>query len=262
MSVETSFDGWRGERDESLEAADLEAAIRAHDDDGSRVLLKSDDRSLVTAVPAARGSFVVKEVRKGGLRRRVADAFRGSPARRAFRAGHRLAGRGIGVARPLAFLERRRLGVPFRSLLVSQDLRAHPTADRSLASAPAVLELLADLLIALHRDGVVHGDLRVQHVHLCRDGDTGPVLRLVDLEGVRFHASLRDADRIEDLAQLNASIADDLATPEQRRAAFARYARALPFDDADDAVIRSIAARSVARGHLFQGRACAATDAP
>jgi hypothetical protein len=139
-----------------------------------------------------------------------------------------------------------------RSLLVSLDLRDVPTAADRLRDPEhreATLTALADLAVALHQSSVIHGDLRAQHVHL----DTRP--RLIDLESVRFLGRLSDAQRIEDLAQLHASIADDLASGRERRAAFDRYARALPFDAADADVLAQIERRSVARGHLYRGGA-------
>jgi len=249
---------WRGERDERFGEDLVVAALRAHEDGGPDAeVLKCDARSRVTAVALPGAPVVVKEVLKGGLRRRLADRFRGSPARRAWAAGRRLRALGIGVARPLAFLEQQRLGVPARSLSLARDLREHPTADRLLAGRPDVLLSLADLALALHRAGVCHGDLRAQHVHL--DGEREP--RLIDLEGIRFRRALSDDERIEDLAQLNASIADALADPAQRRQAFDRYARALPFREPDDTVVARIVARSLAREHLFRGGACGAAEA-
>ena len=75
---------------------------------------------------------------------------------------------------------------------------------------------------------------------------------LSDLEAVRFRTFLTDAERIEDLAQLNASIADALASADDRRAAFDRYAEALPFRASAGEVIQRITALSLARGHLFR----------
>lgn len=242
---------WRGARDERASAKLVEAAVSGREGNAAQTL-KSDHRSSVVAVATIGYAVVVKEVRKAGARRRLADAFRGSPARRAWTAGRRLIASGIGAALPLAFLEQRALGAPMRSLLVSLDLRDVPTAAdrlRDPEKREATLSALADLAVALHRSGAIHGDLRAQHVHL----DTRP--RLIDLESVRFHARLSDAQRINDLAQLNASIADDLASEPERRAAFDRYASALPFDADDADVLAQIERRSIARRHFYRGGA-------
>ena len=242
---------WRGVRDERTAAKLVEAAVSGREEYGAQTL-KTDHRSLVVAVATTEYALVVKEVRKAGARRRLADAVRGSPARRAWTAGRRLIASGIGAALPLAYLEQRALGTPVQSLLVSLDLREVPTAADHLRrpeQRETTLAALADLALALHRSGVIHGDLQAQHVYI----DTRP--RLIDLESVRFRTRLSDDQRIEDLAQLNASIADELASGRERRAAFDRYASALPFD-ADAADVRAqIERRSVARGHLYRGGA-------
>jgi hypothetical protein len=242
---------WHGLRDERVAAKLIAEALSGLDGQAAQTL-KSDHRSSVVAVSTSESTLVVKEVRKTGARRRLADRFRGSPARRAWTAGRRLIRSGIGAALPLAFLEQRTLGIPLRSLLVSLDLRAIPTAVERLGS-PAqrltTLAALADLAVDLHRNGAIHGDLRAQHVHL----DTQP--RLIDLESLRFRSRLSDAQRIEDLAQLNASIADDLASGPERRAAFDRYVSALPFEAAAPNVLSQIARHSIARKHLYRGSA-------
>ncbi len=229
--------GWRGLRDEQI-ANDVILQVLAAHEAGSGEIFKSDRRSLVTASEVAGIALVVKEVRKGGTLRRLADVFRGAPALRAFRAGRRLLGHRIGVARPLAAVAQRAVGVPVRSRLVSLDLRDEPTAASLLAhdrvARPRVLSALADLLIALHRCGVVHGDLRAQHVHLAKGGPDRLRARLIDLEAVRFRVRLSDAQRLGAIAQLFGSIPEDVATPEERRAAFERYADALPLANGAD----------------------------
>lgn len=240
---------WRGARDERVSAEVVAAALAGREAPDAQAL-KSDHRSSVVAVPTPAYPVVVKQVRKAGARRRVADTLRGSPARRAWTAGRRLIECGIGAALPLAFLEQRILGTPARSLLVSLDLRQVPTAAEQLADPAqreATLLALSDLLVKLHTNGAIHGDLRTQHVHL----DTRP--RLIDLESVRFRSRLSENHRIEDLAQVNASIPDALASGAERRTAFGRYASALPFRTATTDVLEQIAERSVARGHLYRG---------
>jgi len=250
-SVPLRLNAWHGARDERTPSKLIEAAVSGREEPGAQTL-KADHRSSVVAVTTTGYAVVVKEVRKAGVRRRVADAVRGSPARRAWTAGRRLIESGAGAALPLAFLEQRTLGVPVRSVLVSLDLRAVPTAAERLQrpeQRESTLAALADLLLALHRSGAIHGDLRAQHVHL----DTKP--RLIDLEAVRFRTRLSDAQRIEDLAQLNASIPDAAASARERRAAFEHYASVLPFDAKAADVVAQIERRSIARRHLYRGAA-------
>jgi len=222
-------------------------------------LLKSDHRSHVSGVTAGGLALVVKEVRKAGVRRRLADSLRGSPARRAWQAAHSLLAAGIGTAVPVAYLERRVLGVPIRSFFVSEDLRpalpAPAFAAAELTRASEALEALCELAVRLHRSGFVHGDLRAQHVFLApRAGELEA--RLIDLEDVRRPRRLSDEARLRSLAQLNASLADELAAPEERSSAFLRYARALPFRCGSRVALERVARMSRARAHLWRGTAC------
>jgi len=150
---------------------------------------------------------IVKEVLPRGLGRRLADALRGSAGRRAWLAGHGIAARGLGVATPLAFLERRVLGLPMSSLVVLEDLRPAVPADvveGDTARLERTVEILGDFVASLHERGVDHGDLKASHIHL--DAELARPPRLIDLEGVRFGRRIGARRRRRALAQLNASL--------------------------------------------------------
>jgi tRNA A-37 threonylcarbamoyl transferase component Bud32 len=254
---------------------------------GDDVVLKRDHRAVLTAVGVGQRSFVVKEVRKAGWRRRLADALRGSPARRGFRAGHGLLLRGIPTATPFAWIERRRFGLPVASWLILEDLRglwpvAEPprstpaavgrhwppdrrACDRREALRPSsasVADALGVLLLRLHRADVSHGDLQALHV-LLRERSGGaasvdPVL--IDCDAVRFEAGLGDAERIEDLAALNASIPDALLSASERRRVLERVTAGLRFDAPRDAVAAAVVRRSLARRGQWRGEDCASVE--
>jgi len=236
------------------------AAHRAAIAAGGPALLKCDHRSRVSAVRAGGRDLVVKEVIKGGPRKWVADLFRGSPARRAWRGGHGLLVRGIGAALPLAFVERRALGLPVASFAILEDLRpGRPVQElRPDGDAPTAAELvnrLCDLAASLHRHGVIHGDFQALHVYGC-EGASGWEMALIDLEGVRFPGRLREGQRIEALAELNASLPDDLISLDERLRGFERYAARLPFEMGADAARVAIARRSLERRHRWRGEGC------
>jgi tRNA A-37 threonylcarbamoyl transferase component Bud32 len=246
---------FEGLRLRDLDARDLEAALAAHREALGAALLEADARSRVSAVRAGERAAIVKEYPARGLARAIADAVRGSPARRGWQAGHGLLARGIGAARPLAYLERRVLGVPVRSLFVMEDVRPAPDALAAVHEKPAdALDALVRLVVALHRRGVDHGDLKATNVFL-RGGPRGLDPLLVDLEGVRFRRALGEARRVQALAELNASL-PDVFPAELRRAAFARYARAHPFAEGSARALRRVVEASLARRHRFQGRGC------
>lgn len=249
----------RGLRLRGLEPDALRALLAAHAEAlgaADARVLKDDDRARVTAHRVGGRSLVVKEAPWRGLGRALADVVRGSAARRAWRAGHGLALRRIGVARPEAWLEQRRAGLPVRSWVVLEDVRPGAPAAFALAAglaAEEVLDALAGLLIALHRRGVDHGDLQGTHVYLRREPG-GLVARLIDLEAVRFRRPLPEGRRLQALAELNASLPDAFDDAVRCRA-WRRYVRALPFAGGPDAARARLVRASLARRHRWSGPA-------
>ena len=228
-------------------------------------ILKRDHRSRVTAAEIDGHALIVKEVVKRGRARLLADALRGSPARRAWLGGHGLRARGIRSATPLAFVERRRLRVPVASAVVLEDLRPSRPANEVEAVTPreqnALAEALRRLAVALHRRGIVHGDFQAPHIYLREHRERLEGV-LIDLEGVRFRRRLSDNQRIQSFAELNASIPDAILSAGERRRAFERYAQVLPFGEGESAQSERLAAeseivrRSLDRGHLWKGEGC------
>ena len=260
------LDGASGLRRSDADPAALRYALAAHEStpggDGW-VELKSDSRARVTAGTSAIGPLVVKQYRARGFTHRLADCFRGSPARRAWRGGHGLSARGIAASTPVAYLERHRFGFPFVSTAVFLDARPGEPADAcppTLARPEEVVDALLALVLRLHRRAVIHGDLKASHVILRRDGEH-LTTRLIDLEAVRFPRRLSDADRIRALAQLNASLPDEIPDPVRRRA-FERYAAALPFARGPDAALENIVSMSLARRHRWTGGSCTPPQGP
>jgi tRNA A-37 threonylcarbamoyl transferase component Bud32 len=228
-------------------------------------ILKRDHRSLVTAARVEGRSLVVKQVVKQGIGRLLADALRGSPARRAWLGGHGLLARGIRAATPLGFIEARRLFIPIASIIVLEDVRpaepANEVRGATRHSRTELAETLRRLALSLHTKNVSHGDLQAPHIYLSPQGGRLTSV-LIDLEGVRFRRRLSDKQRIQSLAELNASLPDDLLSAEERRRAFERYAQVLPFGQGRAAQSERLAAerqiveRSLARDHLWKGEGC------
>jgi tRNA A-37 threonylcarbamoyl transferase component Bud32 len=252
------FEAARGLRLREVDEAALTRALRAHRKGEGAERLERDERARVSAVAGEAGPMLVKEFVPGGWTRRLGDVFRGSPARRAWLGGHGLQAHRIGAATPLAFLERRRLGVPVASTLVIEDLGPALPADAIDARGAAAAELvdaLARLALQLHARGVAHGDLEASHVRLARRRGRLEA-KLIDLEGVRFPRRLSDASRLRGLAELNASLPDSIPDAPRRRA-FALYAALLPFRLPAPQALRALVADSLAREHRWTGASCA-----
>ncbi len=247
----------RGMRLADIRDGEVAAMLEAHREvvaAGGEARLKCDHRSNVTRVEVAGRRAIVKEVVKTSTRKRLADVFRGSPAQRAWLAGHGLRLRGIGAATPYAFVERREHGVPVESWVVLEDLGNAPcAADLSPEQAREVgfPRRLLSLLRTLHRAEVVHGDLQALHIHLV-DGEP----TLIDLESVRFLECLYDRHRIKMLAELNGSIADEVLPADARCDLFDRYVLALPFDRGNARALREIVRASLARRQRWRGEGC------
>jgi tRNA A-37 threonylcarbamoyl transferase component Bud32 len=265
LAAAYEIEGERGLRLRELDGealAAIRAAHRAALAARDARVCKSDARSSVTAIEVAGQRVFVKETPFRGVARALADALRGSAGFRAWRAGHGLRARGIGAALPLAFGERRVLGVPVSTWVVLEDLRpATPAAfalEAGAAGAEEVLDALAHVAIALHRAGVDHGDLKGTHVLLQRTA-TGLEPRLIDLEGVRFPVRLGAARRLHALAELNASLPDAYPASLRRRA-FRRYATALPFRGGWQPALAHVVRESLARRHRWTGAGCAEAE--
>lgn len=250
---QTSFDEplGRGMRIRDFAAEAVREAVAAHDAAlraGGTAVLKSDDRARVTRVSVAGHTLIAKEVTKSGLGRRLADPFRGSAARRGWIGGHGLRARRIGVALPVAWIDRR--DHRGHSVLLMEDLGGQPClelAPREQIDPDAILRLL----LALHRRGVDHGDLQASHIF----GRSEP--RLIDLEGVRFPRRVSDDARLRALAELNASLPDASLPADERRELFRCYAAALPFRIPVERALREVIGRSLARQHAWRGLGCA-----
>jgi tRNA A-37 threonylcarbamoyl transferase component Bud32 len=157
-----------GMRLRELPETDVHQAFATHREAlaaNDRQVLKSDERSLISAVEVAGRRVVVKEVPFRGLARSVADVVRGSAARRAWLGGHGMIARGVGAARPLAFVEWRRGGLVAGSVVLLEDLRPFPDALDAAARGDheSVLIALTSLVATLHRRHIDHGDLKSTH---------------------------------------------------------------------------------------------------
>jgi UDP-glucose:(heptosyl)LPS alpha-1,3-glucosyltransferase len=252
-----------GMRLRELPEAEVRQALAAHREAraaGGRNLLKSDERSHITAALVAGRRMVVKEVPFRGLARGLVDMVRGSAARRAWLGGHGLIARGVGAARPLAFVESKRGCLVAGSAVLLEDLRSHQDACDAASDGDRemVLDALTSLVATLHRRQIDHGDLKSTHIFLDEE-DGRLVPRLIDLEGVRFPRRLAPKRRLRALAQLNASLPDSFPNDARCRA-FARYLAEHPFPGGNRRALERLVAMSLARRHRWSGAGIRGAD--
>lgn len=222
-------------------------------------------RVSVHAEPDSR--IVVKRIAPGTRARALANRFRGSSARRAFRIGQQLALLGELGARPLAALDQRSGGpgggAARASWLLLESVGAHDldrfrpeTAER----AERLMIHLAQWVAEWHAWGVDHLDLKAGNIRVS-DAEDRFRFWLVDLEDIRFRKRIPDAARFRALVQLNASLADEAFSLGARARGLDAYARRLPFRRWRDAALaQRIGRASLARQHRWRGEGWLAAD--
>jgi hypothetical protein len=247
----------RGRRIAELSPTALEALVAAARDEAGADPRRGGRVRLCEAKAEGR-VHVVKHARAGHPGRALRDALRGSGAARAFRLGQAHALLADRAARPLAFLERRRLGLPVETWLVLEkvgdaDLDRWRAPDASTQTRVAVA--LGEWIAEGHAWGLVHRDGKAGNLRIALRPE-GIRLWWVDLEDLRGPVETSAEERRLALAQLNASLADDAFGIEARRRALDAYLRRLPRLGETEEVARDVARRSLARDHRWRGRGC------
>ena len=250
----------RGLRDVSLEEKTLATLIEscAHaaatrDRRDGRVQL------IESALPGRENGehiVIVKRIAAGNLRRALGDRLRGTPAARAFRAGQASGLISKRAARPLAFLEEWRFGLPTTSWLVLEKV-GDQDLDQALPSSPEteirLARALGEWLAEGHAWGLSHRDVKASNIRVSIRADSIQFW-MIDLEDLNGPRELSDEARLHTLSQLNASLDDEAVGNEVRLAALEVYESWMPFESArqEDAAA-TIARQSLARAHRWRG---------
>lgn len=148
----------------------------------------------------------------------LGQLFRASAARREFERANEALARGVPVARPVAWGERRVLGATKESVYVAaaladtQSVRQYVKAwwaeagRRNAAEKRVLARALGRFVGEIHQRGLCHPDLQLKNV-LVRLADQAdgppPALFVVDLDEVRFTDGLTDEERLSSLARLS-----------------------------------------------------------
>jgi hypothetical protein len=217
-------------------------AITELSDDICRALLTDPDepfrRSNVTWLKDSRSSSVIEmEIPLAGapcpviykrfkVRSRLEpwlSLLRRTQALRSWVLGHGLVERCLPTARPLLFIERRRLGVAREAYLLTQKITNACDLHQFVAEAMNLLarerapvlrdliESLARLVRKLHDRGLSHRDLKATNIlvkrgHSALSSASGRSLFLIDLVGIQRVRRLGRSRRARDLARLQASL--------------------------------------------------------
>lgn len=176
-------------------------------------ILKNGTRSTVGA---AHG-FVLKRSNLIKPQNLFFDLFRGSRARRAFRAARHLELFNIATPRPIAMSERRCFGFVVRSYFVMEEISQGVSFSKWRGDRRTAIERAATLIAKLHDEGFIHRDLRESNILFRPDGQPS----LIDLDAL-FYVKRTPAKRAAaDLARLMQAAKGELKkVPATRRLRF------------------------------------------
>ncbi len=185
-------------------------------------ILKDSRSSTVAIIEHDGKKYIAKRFRRSGLFTGIKNRLRLSPAMRSWTFGQSLRDRGLPTARPLAVLQRYRGGLPREGYLIFEFLADAVELPDAVAQTGwfkrrQLAETLGRLLRDAHDRGVSHRDLKAPNI-LIAGGE--PVL--IDLVGVRVGLKIVDAERIRNLARLNASFAGSTLVTRGDRLRFLR----------------------------------------
>lgn len=167
----------------------------------------------VATIDGQEQPIIIKRFRLKGRLPWVKNLLRPSPARRSWVIGNNLLDRGLPTAQPLAFFERRTLGIPgtgyvaFAFVPDTVELsEAIATLGPHQESVKRVwIDRLARLIQLMHDREVAHRDLKAANILLSGSTPESMIPVLIDLVGVTVGKPVPDAIRQRDLARLNAS---------------------------------------------------------
>ncbi|MBI5092002.1 MAG: hypothetical protein HZB26_06100 [Candidatus Hydrogenedentes bacterium] len=184
-----------------------QAVLEALDTPGQ--VLKKSSKAVTRRV----GDWVVKESRST-VRQRAKQALRPGAYLRAWKAALLFETAGVGSAKPIALVRRRKLGAIVGSALIFEHLdgscsveqwaaRMHETG----ASEKAIRGFLSKIAQAVARlcdTGAYHADLSGKNI-LTRNGDS---FYFIDLDGVELNREYTDALQLKNHIQLYDSFCD------------------------------------------------------
>jgi tRNA A-37 threonylcarbamoyl transferase component Bud32 len=176
---------------------------------GAGRVLKRGERTQLSLVTLADGREVcVKEYRPRPLARRLEDLLRPAPPLREWRAAAALAAQAVPAPVAHALVLPAPLAGGSAYLVMESIAPAEAVNRYALRAAPPqrrrLVDAVATFLGSLHAGGVSHADLKGSNL-LVRERGEGFAFFLVDLAAVRVGRAPSEAERIEALAQLNAS---------------------------------------------------------
>jgi tRNA A-37 threonylcarbamoyl transferase component Bud32 len=210
-----------------------------------RTILKETLKEIVSSVTVCSqdGSckrFFIKESRLTGLFNSIVRTFTCSRSKRSWVAARGLQVRGMKTPLPIALIEEKRLGLLKRTIVITEFLDdAYELNDYVLRcfgtkgnlykdkSKECFIAALAHQLKKMHSQGIYHADLKSNNIVVTEKGEHSWNFFFVDLDRVVFTRKLSFEQMANNLAQINASIADCIS-PADRLKFFRIYSEGTP----------------------------------
>lgn len=212
--------------------------------DSGRVIKADRNRKIIILSTGTDSEVFVKLHHHSSPMARLKSTLLGSRARRSHEKSELLRDHALPGPCSLGFVDifehRSRASAHFSEVLPDGRTLAHVLAENP--DSP-LTESASKLIAALHRRGLIHGDLKLTNLMVSADN-----LFFVDLDGLRRSASRRR--RARDIARFLVGLAESSADPSVTRASFTAYCQALGVPEAAlrDRVIAF--ARSFQKKHL------------
>lgn len=153
-------------------------------------ILKDGNTCFVSRISLAGRDVVIKRYNCKGIVHSVRHTLKRSRARRNWLHAHRLKMLNIPTAKPLAFIEKRRLLIIYKSYYVTEYIEGQKLSDflqdNSLPEQQrlSMVEKVTELLETLSKHRITHGDLKHSNILIV---DNKPML--LDLDSMTVHRS-------------------------------------------------------------------------
>jgi tRNA A-37 threonylcarbamoyl transferase component Bud32 len=150
--------------------------------------LKNGNTCYVSRLTWSGRDIVIKRYNHKGFIHSLRHTIKGSRARRAWIHAHRLGMLKIATPKPLAYIERRRGSLVWRSYLVTEYVQGQEFCyfleDGSLSEEDhsKATHQVVDLLDKIGKFKISHGDLKHSNILITKNGPT-----ITDLDGMKVH---------------------------------------------------------------------------
>lgn len=190
-------------------------------------IIKCSRTTTIAAATLLGREVHVKRYNYQGLGYALKDVFRAARARRAWVAGNSCLMRGVGVAAPIAYLERRRCRFLLESYLITETARGEKLSEilarypRPFGEKRELIERLARYCERMHRRQLANRDLKSDNLIVARDATDSKVFFIVDFDGVEV-GPVSARTRMRNLARLDRDFRQIAGTTRTDRLRFLR----------------------------------------